>query len=137
MDIDTFVPGSANLVDLVDKKLLVILRDGRKLVGWLRSYDQFANLVLQDTVERYHLGTTFGEDYRGIFVIRGENVVLVGEVDETKESKLLSSMTEVSGSQISAITKDQLDERIRKDKIRNRVLHERGFSVDAFEHDRY
>ncbi|KAF2425537.1 hypothetical protein EJ08DRAFT_736734 [Tothia fuscella] len=28
------------------------LRDGRKLIGVLRSWDQFANLVLQDTVER-------------------------------------------------------------------------------------
>lgn len=30
----------------------VILRDGRNLVGTLRSFDQFSNMVMQDTVER-------------------------------------------------------------------------------------
>ncbi|KAG0638923.1 hypothetical protein HOY80DRAFT_887156 [Tuber brumale] len=31
---------SAQLLDLTDKKLLVALRDGRKLIGVLRSWDQ-------------------------------------------------------------------------------------------------
>jgi len=34
-------PGTA-LVEELDKRLLVQLRDGRKLVGILRSFDQFA-----------------------------------------------------------------------------------------------
>jgi hypothetical protein len=32
---------AAQLLDLTDKKLMVALRDGRKLVGVLRSWDQF------------------------------------------------------------------------------------------------
>ncbi|KAJ5471606.1 hypothetical protein N7530_008963 [Penicillium desertorum] len=40
---------AAQLLDLTDKKLVLILRDGRKLIGVLRSWDQFANLVFQDT----------------------------------------------------------------------------------------
>lgn len=32
---------SGALVDCVDKKMLVVLRDGKKLIGVLRSYDQF------------------------------------------------------------------------------------------------
>ncbi|KAK8143104.1 SM-like, degradation of cytoplasmic mRNAs and positively regulates transcription initiation, partial [Beauveria asiatica] len=32
---------AAQLLDLTDKKLMVVLRDGRKLVGVLRSWDQF------------------------------------------------------------------------------------------------
>lgn len=80
--------------------MLVILRDGRKLHGVLRSYDQFgvcssslvkpfpnhlipylaANLVLEDTVERIHHGDTFAENWHGLFLIRGENVVLLGEI---------------------------------------------------------
>ncbi|RKO84575.1 putative u6 snrna-associated sm protein lsm1, partial [Blyttiomyces helicus] len=77
---DNFLPGSASLVDCVDKKILVTLRDGRNLLGWLRSYDQFANLVLQDTVERTHVADGYSDAYRGVFVIRGENVVLLGEI---------------------------------------------------------
>jgi len=89
--------------------MLVILRDGRKLHGVLRSYDQFgtpclfsrgrgtpknlnvqffsfhpllglANLVLEDTVERIYAGNTFAEKWCGLFLIRGENVVLLGEI---------------------------------------------------------
>lgn len=32
---------AASLLELTDKKLLVQLRDGRKLIGVLRSWDQF------------------------------------------------------------------------------------------------
>lgn len=38
-----------------------------------------ANLLLQDTIERIQVGKKYGDIYRGIFLIRGENVVLVGE----------------------------------------------------------
>ena len=102
---------------LLAEKLLVVLRDGRKLIGILRSFDQFgtaprapgpscrracaaagpltrcggplrwtcmsrlaANLVLQDTIERIHVGNMFGDIERGIFLVRGENVVLMGEI---------------------------------------------------------
>lgn len=39
-------PGLA-IVEELDKLMLVQLRDGRKIVGTLRSFDQFANLVLE------------------------------------------------------------------------------------------
>src|SRR5262249_586831 len=39
-----------------------------------------ANLVLQDAIERIYVGNRFGDIPRGIFLIRGENVVLMGEV---------------------------------------------------------
>ncbi len=39
-----------------------------------------ANLVLEDTVERIYAGNTFAEKWCGLFLIRGENVVLLGEI---------------------------------------------------------
>jgi U6 snRNA-associated Sm-like protein LSm1 len=33
-------------VEQLDKRLLVVLRDGRHLVGVMRSFDQFSNMVL-------------------------------------------------------------------------------------------
>ncbi|CAO3608323.1 unnamed protein product [Mucor fragilis] len=82
-----FFTTSTGLIDSIDKKLMVVLRDGRKLIGTLRSFDQFANLVLQDTIERIYVGNCYGDIPRGIFLIRGENVVLLGEIvrrnDET------------------------------------------------------
>jgi U6 snRNA-associated Sm-like protein LSm1 len=39
-----------------------------------------ANLVLEDTVERIYHQDVFAEQWVGLFLIRGENVVLLGEV---------------------------------------------------------
>ncbi|KAM7080926.1 U6 snRNA-associated Sm-like protein LSm1 isoform 2-T2 [Ciconia maguari] len=82
-----YMPGTASLIQDIDKKHLVLLRDGRTLIGFLRSIDQFANLVLHQTVERIHVGKKYGDIPRGIFVVRGENVVLLGEIGEPKRSQ--------------------------------------------------
>ena len=39
-----------------------------------------ANLVLEDTWERIYHEDVFAELHRGLFLIRGENVVLLGEI---------------------------------------------------------
>jgi U6 snRNA-associated Sm-like protein LSm1 len=49
---DMYLPGAASLLDQLDRRVLIILRDGRHLVGVLRSFDQFLNLVLENTSER-------------------------------------------------------------------------------------
>lgn len=65
---------------LILERCLLWLRDGRKLYGLLRSFDQFGNLVLTDCFERYYLDLEFAEEYRGIYLVRGENVVLLAEL---------------------------------------------------------
>ncbi|KND94257.1 U6 snRNA-associated Sm-like protein LSm1 [Tolypocladium ophioglossoides CBS 100239] len=76
--------------------LMVVLRDGRKLIGVLRSWDQFANLVLQSTTERIFapkpdsagsdiLQGLYADIAHGIFLVRGENVLLLGEIDLDKD----------------------------------------------------
>jgi len=71
---------AAQLLDLTDKKLMISLRDGRKLIGVLRSWDQFGNLVLQDTIERLFVQDLYADIERGLFLVRGENVLLLGEI---------------------------------------------------------
>ncbi|XP_044495479.1 uncharacterized protein LOC123218249 isoform X2 [Mangifera indica] len=60
------------------EKLLVLLRDGRKLMGTLCSFDQFANAVLESACERVIVGDLYCDIPLGLYVIRGENVVLIG-----------------------------------------------------------
>lgn len=62
------------------ERLLIVLRDGRKVYGILRSYDQFGNLVLEDAIERLYVDLEYAEENLGVFMVRGENVVLVGEL---------------------------------------------------------
>lgn len=39
-----------------------------------------ANLVLQNTIERLYAGNLYADIPRGVFVVRGENVLLLGEI---------------------------------------------------------
>jgi U6 snRNA-associated Sm-like protein LSm1 len=39
-----------------------------------------ANVVLEDAIERVYLEDKYGEKKFGLYLIRGENVVLLGEV---------------------------------------------------------
>ena len=57
---DFYLPGASSLIYNIDKRILIILRDGRHLVGILRSFDQFLNLILDDACERVILS---GSDY--------------------------------------------------------------------------
>eukprot|EP00299_Pterocystis_sp_00344_P012092 c575_g1_i1.p1 GENE.c575_g1_i1~~c575_g1_i1.p1 ORF type:complete len:135 (+),score=40.42 c575_g1_i1:52-405(+) len=77
--------GMACIADELDKKILVVLRDGRNLVGTLRSFDQFANMMLDNTFERIVAGGKFCDIPLGVFLIRGENVILMGEMDAHKD----------------------------------------------------
>ena len=47
-----YMPGAASLIEQLDKRVMIILRVGRHLVGKLRSFDHFMNLILEETCER-------------------------------------------------------------------------------------
>lgn len=94
------LPGAASLYEQLDKLVLVCLRDGRNFFGWLRSFDQYANLILDNTVERLTVEDSYADVPIGIFVIRGENVMLLGEVDEERELNVGSSMKQVTEPEI-------------------------------------
>lgn len=73
---------AASLVAQLDRLLLVLLRDGKQFIGVLRSFDQFSNVVLSDAVERVVEGRQYADLHVGLFVVRGENLVLLGDLGE-------------------------------------------------------
>mmetsp|Transcript_60651 Transcript_60651/g.128430 ORF Transcript_60651/g.128430 Transcript_60651/m.128430 type:complete len:144 (-) Transcript_60651:253-684(-) len=84
-------PGSlphwaSNLEEHLDKLLLIILRDNHTFLGYLRSFDHFANLVVENCVRRHIVveEKCYADVYLGTMTIRGENVCLFGEVDESR-----------------------------------------------------
>ncbi|KAF4622846.1 hypothetical protein D9613_001844 [Agrocybe pediades] len=135
---DSLIPftTSGSLVDCVDRKMLVILRDGRKLHGVLRSYDQFANLVLEDTVERIYHGNAFAESWHGLFLIRGENVVLLGEIDLDKEDDI--PLKQVDYDVLSAYHRQEAEEKKGREETKSQILYEqKGFCKEGGEGDGY
>ncbi|KAL8961009.1 MAG: hypothetical protein Q9193_002374 [Seirophora villosa] len=86
-------------------KVLVITADGRTLTGILLSCDQLTNLVLSQTIERIIRPPgdpePSAEVSHGLYLIRGENVVICGLVDEELDEQI--EWTHVRGSVVSGI----------------------------------
>eukprot|EP00258_Populus_trichocarpa_P036662 XP_024452681.1 sm-like protein LSM1B isoform X1 [Populus trichocarpa] len=105
---------------IASEKLLVLLRDGRKLMGLLRSFDQFANAVLEGACERVIVGDLYCDIHLGLYVIRGENVVLIGELDLERE-ELPPHMTRVSEAEIRRAQKAEREATDLKGTMRKRM----------------
>lgn len=92
----------------------MVLRDGTHLVGVLRSFDQFATIVLEDAVERRNVGTQCVDLPLGLFILRGENIVFIGGIDEKKEQAQLEFVSSEKMKELSA-NKQQLSEARERD----------------------
>lgn len=134
---------AAAIVGSVDRKIFVLLKDGRNLHGILRTFDQFANLVLQDTFERIYLGeegeapTRFSEAYRGVFMVRGENVVMLGELDIDTEDDHLEKLEQVPFEVAERELREQQAQKIREQKVKTKQLLQQGFINDFHITDLY
>jgi len=74
----------SSLQGYVDRRVLLILQDGRAIVGTLAGYDQKSNVVLSDSKERvYSLDEGVEEIPLGLYLVKGDMVVLIGEIDDT------------------------------------------------------
>ncbi|KAL4434612.1 hypothetical protein ABPG77_002735 [Micractinium sp. CCAP 211/92] len=81
--------GEAGLAQYVDTTVSVITNDGRTIVGTLRGYDQATNLILDECHERVYSSKSGVEQLvLGLYVIRGDNVAVVGEVDDDKDAAI-------------------------------------------------
>ncbi|KAL2165621.1 hypothetical protein VTG60DRAFT_4242 [Thermothelomyces hinnuleus] len=91
-----------SLNSYTEKKVCIITTDGRNLVGTLAAHDHTTNLVLKNTVERVIRSPEDGEPSAevplGLYIVRGENVCLVGLVDEALDASI--NWAEVKGAAI-------------------------------------
>uniref|UniRef100_A0A061R996 U6 snRNA-associated Sm-like protein LSm8 n=1 Tax=Tetraselmis sp. GSL018 TaxID=582737 RepID=A0A061R996_9CHLO len=79
--------GDTSLANMLD--MSVITNDGRNIIGILRGYDQTNNLVLDECHERvYSTKTGVEQLVLGLYMIRGDNVAVVGELDEELDSQI-------------------------------------------------
>ncbi|EON62063.1 small nuclear ribonucleoprotein G [Coniosporium apollinis CBS 100218] len=70
----------------LDKRLFVQLNGSRKVIGVLRGYDVFLNIVLDEAVEE----KAGGEKVKiGMVVIRGNSVVMLEVWDPSSQSPWL------------------------------------------------
>nr|CAD7413923.1 unnamed protein product [Timema poppensis] len=85
---------ASGLESYVNHTVSIITADGRNFVGTLKGFDQTINLILDESHERVY-STTQGVEQvvLGLHIIRGDNVAVVGELDDNMDSRLdLSSI---------------------------------------------
>ncbi|CDW91316.1 n-alpha-acetyltransferase auxiliary subunit-like [Stylonychia lemnae] len=71
---------------LVDKTVNIITNDGRNFIGTLISFDQKTNVILSQCMERIYLeNKEVQAEEMGVFFIRGDNISVIGEIDENLE----------------------------------------------------
>ena len=124
--------GTASLAEELDKKILVLLRDGKKVIGTLRSFDQFANIVLEEAVERIVVGKQYADVPLGLYVIRGENTVLIGAIDDAKEAHTTTEiLTEVAVEEILSLKKaeDERKKQLETERQQKKKFDEFGDDV--------
>ncbi|EKX46894.1 hypothetical protein GUITHDRAFT_152240 [Guillardia theta CCMP2712] len=120
-----FLPGVASLVEDLDKRVLVTLRDGRHFVGFMRSFDQYGNVVLEDAFERHVVGNSFADERMGLYVIRGENLVLLAELDMHKEQnqpKLREVPLQTIMAQKAALKHEKAEDELLRKKLSAQAL---------------
>ncbi|WWD16623.1 hypothetical protein CI109_101052 [Kwoniella shandongensis] len=86
----------------VDHLVQVILYDGRIIVGKLKGFDIRTNLILADCVEREYSADQGVEMIPlGLYMIKGDNVAVVSELDEEKDTTI--DYTEIRAEPLSEI----------------------------------
>ena len=58
----------------------IITNDGRVVVGILKGLDQVVNVVLANTEERVFTSEGIDKQQLGLYLIRGDNVAIVGKI---------------------------------------------------------
>jgi len=114
-DINSLPGWASSFDDLLDKRVLALLVDGRKIVGTLRSYDQFANIMIDEAYERHIADSFFADVFLGVMIVRGENLALFGE--STDDGALVEAPLDVVFRR-----QDELNE--------STETHHRGVTVD-------
>ncbi|CAF1332833.1 unnamed protein product [Adineta steineri] len=73
----------------INKSVNIVTSDGRIIIGILRGFDQAINIILDDSHERVFSATDGVEQVLlGLYIIRGDNVALIGEIDEELEKNI-------------------------------------------------
>lgn len=77
------------LETFMNKVISVITGDGRNIIGLMKGFDQTINIILENSHERVYSETSgVSQIPLGLYIVRGDNVAVIGEVDEGMDRQL-------------------------------------------------
>mmetsp|Transcript_22083 Transcript_22083/g.38151 ORF Transcript_22083/g.38151 Transcript_22083/m.38151 type:complete len:98 (+) Transcript_22083:23-316(+) len=90
------------LASFINKRVICLQQDGRTVIGMLRGCDQTHNIILEEAFERiFDAKAKMTSLELGVVVIRGDNVAIVGEINEGLDGKI--RWEEIHGQQLKPI----------------------------------
>ncbi|XP_023527037.1 sm-like protein LSM1B isoform X2 [Cucurbita pepo subsp. pepo] len=92
----------------LDRKLLILLLDGRCIIGTMCTFDQHGNFVVESAFERIVAENQYCDKPMGLLVVRGDNAIFIGEMD-LSFPELPPHITAVSLPQILIARKAELE----------------------------
>ncbi|TRM69293.1 hypothetical protein BD626DRAFT_473582 [Schizophyllum amplum] len=79
----------SSLQGYVDRRVMLVLQDGRTIVGQLSGFDQKSNVILSDSRERvYSMDEGVEEIPLGLYIVKGDMIALIGEVDTDRDAAI-------------------------------------------------
>ncbi|KAI8620232.1 U6 snRNA-associated Sm-like protein LSm8 [Chytriomyces sp. MP71] len=79
----------AGLHHFVNHQVFVVTYEGRTIMGELKGFDQTCTLILKKAVERIiHKNDITEEIPLGLYIIRGPDVAIVGELDADRDDAI-------------------------------------------------
>ena len=75
--------------NLINQPVQVITNEGRVFIGELMSFDQSMNVMLKSCIEKiYSEEKGVKLEKMGLYLIRGDNVAIINEIDDNVEKNL-------------------------------------------------
>ncbi|KAL1756293.1 hypothetical protein FB107DRAFT_211783 [Schizophyllum commune] len=79
----------SSLQGYVDRRVLLVLQDGRTIVGVLAGFDQKSNIILSECRERvYSMDEGVEEIPLGLYIVKGDMICLIGEIDSDRDAAI-------------------------------------------------
>lgn len=57
-------------------------------MGTLRGFDQFANVIVENSHERVYSASGFERVALGLYIVRGDNIAVIGKLDEELDKQI-------------------------------------------------
>jgi U6 snRNA-associated Sm-like protein LSm1 len=105
-----------------------------------------ANLVLQDTTERIFVQDLYADVKHGVYIVRGENVLLLGEIvrypimlsaaclpfdqDLDQEDDVPEPFREAPLEKVRELMRAETEKKKKRDAVKAKLLRGRGFEGD-------
>ncbi|EJW04137.1 hypothetical protein EDEG_01573 [Edhazardia aedis USNM 41457] len=70
--------GTRDFEEYLDRDVVILMWEGKYLYGKLRSFDQYNSITLENTIERVFNNGKYTERKCGLYIVRGENIVIIG-----------------------------------------------------------